>query len=1200
MSADGIRLLVKVAPGASEARLGLGARDVSLRLQPLFHSIAPSPAPGLGLRAAPVWHLATSQERDVNPWDACHRLMRQGLGFAGGEVAIAEPDVAQEWRWEPKVRPALGLADDCAAAAKQNGKDYAPFPDGERFDSDTFTQLASARQAVGVPAFGNSVRIAHCDTGYDPAHRTLPRHLRLDLQRNFVDDERPYDATDKPTSILNPMFGHGTGTLGILAGNAWAGAPDGGAANLEIVPIRVANWVTLIRNSAIAQAFDYVHHLWGDPAKRVHVITMSMGGLPSAAWTDAVNALYERGVVVVTAAGNSYGNVPPYIVYPGRYRRVIAACGVMANGKPYADLGLTKMSGSYGPDSKMRTAMAAYTPNIPWAKNGCPEIVDLDGGGTSAATPQIAAAAALWLQQHKAAVDAYPEGWMRVEAARAALFGSAMGTADSKHLGRGLLRAHAALSDAPRAAATLQKEKEDSASFALVRLVTGLGIAAPESTQAMLELEALQIVQQSAEIGRLLDGSDPDDPALVGTEKGRAVLEALADHPGASETLQQAIRGRLGPKPKPATAVAPVPQPPRPWTPEDTARVLQPQIRRPTYRALRVFAFDPSFGTRLDTLNFNEATLKVPWEDNLAAGPIGEYLEVVDVDPGNGCAYAPVNLNHPEVLAQDGLPPSDGSPQFHQQMVYAVAMKTIRHFEHALGRKALWAERRASVDGDWNSRFVRRLRIYPHALQEPNAFYSPDKRALLFGYFRASQEDAGANLPGGMIFTCLSHDIVAHEATHALLDGLHPRFKEGTNPDMLAFHEAFADIVALFQHFTLPEALRDQIARTRADLAAADLLAGLALQFGEAIKYRGHLRSAIAQAAPGGEPQRVKPTQADYLAKINKPHEHGSVLVAAVFDAFAQIYRRKTEDLVRLATGGTGILPQGRPPHDLIERLASEASRIAGHVLDICIRALDYCPPVDLTFGEYLRALITADRDVAPEDEGSYRVAFVQAFRARGIFPADVLSLSVDALLWQPPEIRVATIEEAVRGLRAAAYKSWDMKADRYEAYESANANAKELYWALVSPALSHDAIGCLGLHRTDAMLRDHGDEKKQPRRTKTTIDGLPGWVSPMEIHSVRPSRRVGPGEVTTDMVIEVTQRWYPDDDTGRFYRGGCTIICDLGTGQVRYVIRKRIGKADRVESQRQFGFSSDGIGLHGNYFKGGDSEPFALMHRHE
>ena len=70
--------------------------------------------------------------------------------------------------------------------------------------------------------------------------------------------------------------------------------------------------------------------------------------------------------------------------------------------------------------------------------------------------------------------------------------------------------------------------------------------------------------------------------------------------------------------------------------------------------------------------------------------------------------------------------------------------------------------------------------------------------------------------------------------------------------------------------------------------------------------------------------------------------------MAAVFDAFLNIYRRRSADLIRLATGGTGVLPEGEIPNDLVNRLSQEASKTAGHVLNICIRALDYCPPVDL------------------------------------------------------------------------------------------------------------------------------------------------------------------------------------------------------------------------------------------------------------
>ena len=98
-------------------------------------------------------------------------------------------------------------------------------------------------------------------------------------------------------------------------------------------------------------------------------------------------------------------------------------------------------------------------------------------------------------------------------------------------------------------------------------------------------------------------------------------------------------------------------------------------------------------------------------------------------------------------------------------------------------------------------------------------------------------------------------------------------------------------------------------------------------------------------------------------------------------------------DRAALASGGTGVLPQGELHPDLVNRLAQEAAKAAGHVLNMCFRALDYCPPVDLTFGEYLRALITADLDLMPEDEHRYRVAFIEAFRRRGLYPRDVRTL---------------------------------------------------------------------------------------------------------------------------------------------------------------------------------------------------------------
>jgi hypothetical protein len=180
--------------------------------------------------------------------------------------------------------------------------------------------------------------------------------------------------------------------------------------------VRISDRVVLLRTCALAAGLQYAAD------SRCDVITLSMGGLPSRLWGEVIDELSERGVCICAAAGNHVGSSPPRVlVYPARYPRVIAVCGVMADGRLYADLDGV-LEGSFGTTSVMGQAIAAYTPNIPWPQYGCRGGVRLNGEGTSAATPQVAAAAALWLERHK---QRLPRDWRRVEAVRHALFSSA-------------------------------------------------------------------------------------------------------------------------------------------------------------------------------------------------------------------------------------------------------------------------------------------------------------------------------------------------------------------------------------------------------------------------------------------------------------------------------------------------------------------------------------------------------------------------------------------------------------------------------------------------------------------------------------------------------------------------------------------------------------------------------------------------------
>jgi hypothetical protein len=663
------------------------------------------------------------------------------------------------------------------------------------------------------------------------------------------------------------------------------------------------------------------------------------------------------------------------------------------------------------------------------------------------------------------------------------------------------------------------------------------------------------------------------------------------------------------PQPEEGSLTPAEPPPPINGGPSSPRPTRTLPIERPPFRRLRGYAFDPTLSTQLDNTLVNMVTMKVPWEfdpetgkDILQPGPVGEYLEVVDVDPASGCFYAPVDLNQPYLLAKDGLAPSEGNPQFHQQMAYAVAMTTIRNFERTLGREAFWAPHFSrEIDGQGNEQvtetYVRRLRIYPHALREANAYYSPQKKALLLGYFPASASDPRYHLPGGIVFTCLSHDVVAHETTHALLDGMHRRFIEASNPDVLAFHEAFADIVALFQHFSFPDVLRHQIAKTQGDLASENLLAQLAQEYGQATGSHGALRDALGEFGAKGtwQPKVPDPTAID---STTEPHARGSLLVAAIFDAFVSIYKFRVADLLRIATGGTGVLPAGQLHPDLVNRLAGEAAKSAQHVLNMCIRALDYCPPVDLTFGDYLRALITADYDLVRDDDLGYRLAVVEAFRGWGIYPHDVRSLSIDSLRWQEATNQdfQPLLLPMVQQL-SSMVQEWNLTNKREEVYEAVRQNRCELHgwlkeWLQGTSGDLQDILG-LDLRKPDAKF---------------------------EVHSLRPARRVGPdGELLVDLVIEITQQkaGYDDPniqdqvDNGHLdpapqedfaFRGGCSLLVDLMTSKIRYCIIKKIGSANRLAKQRAFRTGATGNSLRAMYFgnaaKNGLEEPFAFLHR--
>src|SRR5262249_1240940 len=277
---------------------------------------------------------------------------------------------------------------------------------------------------------------------------------------------------------------------------------------------------------------------------------------------------------------------------------VIAACGVMADKTPYLNLPPEKMEGNAGPASKMATAVAAYTPNIPWARLGASDWVDLDGGGTSAATPQVAATAALWL--HKNGGNYPARGWQRAEAARRGIFYSAFlrARASRPHpfLGSRLLRAMGALAIArPDNLAQLPR---DSASFAFLHLLSSIfGVTGSEPTDLYaLELTQLALYSRAAQDAM----PDPQAPLdQITPLQRRRFLQAILDEGKTSRALRDYLSRTLGQGG--VATVAPPPQAPAPQVAFEAAASAPAPVDRaaawrqilpppPASRRLRIFA----------------------------------------------------------------------------------------------------------------------------------------------------------------------------------------------------------------------------------------------------------------------------------------------------------------------------------------------------------------------------------------------------------------------------------------------------------------------------------------------------------------------------------------------------------------------------------------------------------------------------------
>ncbi len=256
-------------------------------------------------------------------------------------------------------------------------------------------ELAGIDQAWKLPLpahgkgkrYGKGIVVAHPDTGYtrhDEIWNRRPKKRRILASRGYDYEDSDPDATD-PLDGSSP--GHGTSTASVImsdhnpsTGSTWV---SGAAPRSKLIPFRVSDSVIHFDFTNVALA---IHQAVDEKA---HVISMSLGGpFPSRFLERAIDRAVNHGLIVLAAAGNIW----PWVVYPARYRQVLAIAAHNCRKKPWSKSARGQAVDISAPGESVWRAETLKEASDPY-------LVGM-GSGTSYAVATAAGVCALWLAYH--------------------------------------------------------------------------------------------------------------------------------------------------------------------------------------------------------------------------------------------------------------------------------------------------------------------------------------------------------------------------------------------------------------------------------------------------------------------------------------------------------------------------------------------------------------------------------------------------------------------------------------------------------------------------------------------------------------------------------------------------------------------------------------------------------------------------------
>jgi len=207
--------------------------------------------------------------------------------------------------------------------------------------------------------------------------------------------------------------------------------------------------------------------------------------------------------------------------------------------------------------------------------------------------------------------------------------------------------------------------------------------------------------------------------------------------------------------------------------------------------------------------------------------------------------------------------------------------------------------------------------------------------------------------------------------------------------------------------------------------------------------------------------------------------------------------------------------------------------------------------------------------DVAPADNQGYRIALIEAFRAWGIFPDRVNTLSVESLCWSnQPNLFTKEEQDCLNALTKflqPEIKGLTGITKREELAVQTRLAQARLHDHIVNMSkrsMPKDSwqtfLKKLGLTAGDVTFDYEGK--------KISVDGIK-----LEVHNIRPAYRIGrEGRQVDQVIVTLTQtvKFKEPALEGFKFRGGCTLVLNLSDEyKVEYIIMKS------VDSQWRFNF---------------------------